>query len=160
MQSNRTLRAIVAVVGLIAAASLITIGTALAITSNVLADGNTANYGHFHSEQGIIKLETKDSIRIRDVYTTGAPPGFASPWHTHPGPVLVSMSPTSAGSLTIYDENCNATTLTAGEAYIEKPNAPVMGRNESSANADWVSTFIVPIGAAPTHNLENGPCAP
>jgi hypothetical protein len=35
-----------------------------------------------------------------------------------------------------------------------------MGRNESSANADWVSTFIVPIGAAPTHNLENGPCAP
>ena len=160
MHPRRITRTILTVVALTLAATLITVGAALAISSTVLADGNTANSGHFHSERGTIKLETKGSVRIRDVYTTGAPPGFASPWHTHPGPVLVSMSPTSAGSLTIYDQNCNGTTIGAGEAYIEKPNTPVMGRNESSANADWVTTFIVPIGHEPTHNLDSGPCNP
>lgn len=160
MHPKLTLRTAITVIGLIALAALITVGAALALTSTVLADGNTANDGHFHSEQGAIKLETRGSIRIRDVYTTGAPPGFASPWHTHPGPVLVSMSPTSAGALTIYDENCVGTTIRAGEAFIETPNAPVMGRNESSADADWVSTFIVPIGSEPTHTIATAPCTP
>jgi hypothetical protein len=160
MNLNRKTKTALTLVGVVVAAALLAVGAALAISSTVLADGNTVNAGHFHSERGIIELHTRGSVRIRDVYTTGASPGFASPWHTHPGPVLVSMSPTSAGSLTIYDEHCNGTTIGAGEAYIEKPNTPIMGRNESSANADWVTTFIVPAGHDPTHNLDSGPCVP
>jgi hypothetical protein len=157
---NRKTKTALMLLGVAVAAALLAVGAALAISSTVLADGNTVNAGHFHSEKGIIELHTRGSVRIRDVYTTAAPPGFASPWHTHPGPVLVSMSPTSAGSLTNYDEHCTRPPRGAGEAYIEKPNAPVMGRNESSADADWVTTFIVPIGHDPTLNLDGGPCTP
>ena len=56
MHPRLTFRSAITVIGLIALAALITVGAALALTSTVLADGNTANDGHFHSEQGTIKL--------------------------------------------------------------------------------------------------------
>jgi hypothetical protein len=148
-----------AVVGLVAVAALVTVGAAFAITQTVLADANTVNDGAFHAQRGVIKLHTKGSVRVRDVQTTAAPPGFSSGWHTHPGPVLVAMSPTSAGSLTLYDENCTPTTIGANQAYIEKPNSPLLARNDSAANADWVTTMIVPIGEPFTVPVD-APCSP
>ncbi len=146
--------------GLAAAVAVGTVGVAYAITQSVLADANTVNDGQFKAENGVIHLKTKGSIRVRDVQTLAAPPGFSSGWHTHPGPILVAMAPTSAGSLTIYDEHCNATTISANQAYIETPNEPVLARNESGANADWVTTMIVPIGVPFTNPLTSGPCNP
>jgi len=146
-------------VGLATIAAVIAVGAAFAISSTVLADANTVNDGKFHSQQGIIKLKTKGSVRVRDVLTTGAPPGFSSGWHTHPGPILVAMTPTSVGSLTLYDEHCNPTTIGANESYIEKPNTPILGRNDSASNADWVTTMIVPIGVPFTVPIDP-PCNP
>lgn len=148
-----------AVIGVALAVALIAVGAAFAITSTVLADANTVNAGRFHSEHGIIKLKTRGSVRIRDVQTTGAPPGFSSGWHTHPGPVLVAMSSTSAGSLTLYDDNCRPTTIGANQAYIEKPNSPLLATNESASNAEWVTTLILPIGAPPATTVPP-PCTP
>jgi hypothetical protein len=159
MHVRRKSRTVLAVVGIVAVAALVTVGAALAITSTVLADSNTVNDGKFHSHHGIIKLKTKGSVRIRDVQTTGAPTGFSSGWHTHPGPVLVAMSPTSAGSLTLYDEDCTRITIGANQAYIEKPNSPILARNESAGNADWVTTMIVPIGVPFTVPVD-APCNP
>jgi len=125
----------------------------------VLADANTVNDGKFASERSVIKLKTRGSVRIRNVLTTGAPPGFSSGWHTHPGPILVAMTPTSVGSLTLYDGNCNPTTIGANESYIEKPNTPILGRNDSGSDADWVTTMIVPIGVPFTVPIDP-PCNP
>jgi hypothetical protein len=140
-------------------AAAIAVGAAFAISSTVLADANTVNDGKFHSHQGIIKLKTRGSVRIRDVQTTGAAPGFSSGWHIHPGPVLVAMSATSSGSLTLYDERCRPTTIGANQAYIETPNAPILARNESAGNAEWVTTMILPIGHLHTTPVD-APCNP
>jgi hypothetical protein len=158
MHVRRKSKTALAVVVLAVAAAVIT-GAAFAITSTVLADSNTVNDGKFQSHHGIIKLKTKGSVRIRDVQTTGAPPGFSSGWHTHPGPVLVAMSPTSAGSLTLYDERCRPTTIGANQAYIEKPNSPIIARNESTGNAEWVTTMILPVGHLHTTAVP-APCNP
>jgi hypothetical protein len=150
---------VLAAVGLAVAAAAVTVGVAFAISSTVLADANTVNDGKFHSHQGIIKLKTRGSVRIRDVQTTGAAPGFSSGWHIHPGPVLVAMSATSAGSLTLYDERCRPTTIAANQAYIETPNSPILARNESAGNAEWVTTMILPIGHLHTTPVD-APCTP
>ena len=115
MHFNRKSKNLLTVIGLVAVAALVAVGAAFAITQTVLADANTVNDGAFHSERGVVKLHTKGSVRIRDVQTTGAPPGFTSGWHTHPGPVLVAMSPTSAGSLTLYDEDCTRIVIAANQ---------------------------------------------
>ena len=150
---------VLAVVGLALAVAAVTVGVAFAITSTVLADSNTVNDGKFHSHQGVIKLKTRGSVRIRDVHTTGAPPGFSSGWHIHPGPVLVAMSATSSGSLTLYDERCRPTTIGANQSYIETPNSPIIARNESAADAEWVTTMILPIGHLHTTPVD-APCNP
>jgi hypothetical protein len=159
MNLNRKHKTRAAVLAGAVAAALIAVGAALAITSTVLADGNTVNDGKFVSERGAIKLKTGGSVRVRDILTTGAPPGFSSGWHTHPGPVLVVMTPTSVGSLTLYDEHCNPTTIGANQAYIEKPNSPILGRNDSASNADWVTTMILPVGVPFTVPVDP-PCTP
>ena len=151
---------VLALTALAVAVSLATVGAALAaLQLGVLADANTVNDGKFKSEHGLIKLKTKGSVRIRDVQTSGAP-AFTSGWHTHPGPVIVAMTATSAGTLTLYDAKCHGTTLSANQAYIETPNEPVLARNESAANAEWVTTMIVPIGVPFTNPLAVGPCTP
>jgi hypothetical protein len=159
MHFRRNTRTGALLLALAVTAALVAVGAALAITSTVLADANTVNSGRFQSEHGLIKLKTRGSVRVRDVLTTGAPPGFSSGWHTHPGPVLVAMTPTSVGSLTLYDEHCRPTTIGANEAYIEKPNTPILGRNDSTANADWVTTMILPLGSAPSTPVDP-PCTP
>jgi hypothetical protein len=159
MHFNGKSKKVLAIVGLAGAAAVITVGAAFAITSTVLADSNTVNDGKFHSHQGVIKLKTRGSVRIRDVQTTGAPPGFSSGWHTHPGPVLVAMTPTSVGTLTLYDEHCTPTTIGANQAYIETPDSPIIARNESTGNAEWVTTMILPIGHLHTTPVD-APCNP
>ena len=159
MHFKRKGKTALTIVGLVAVAAAVTVGAAFAITQTVLADANTVNDGAFHSERGVIKLHTKGSVRIRHVQTTAAAPGFSSGWHTHPGPVLVTMSPTSAGSLTLYEADCTPVTITANQAYIEKPNSPLLARNDSAANADWVTTMIVPIGVPSTVPVD-APCTP
>lgn len=159
MHLNRKTKTGAAVLAVALAAALVAVGVALAITSTVLADANTVNDGKFFSERGVIKLKTRGSVRIRDVLTTGAPPGFSSGWHTHPGPILVAMTPTSVGSLTLYDEHCNPTTIGANQAYIETPNSPILARNASASDADWVTTMIVPIGVPFTVPVDP-PCTP
>ncbi len=172
MTLNRR-RKLLAAVGIVAIAGFGTTAMAAFVLPVLVDNAVTVNHGTFKSEHGLIKLKTKGPVRIRDVQTTGAP-GFIANWHTHPGPVIVAMSDTSPGSLTIYqarrhgdDEDgddgggsgCTKHVLSAGQAYIEIPNTPVFARNESSGNAEWVTTMILPIGVPPaTPFVGTPPC--
>jgi hypothetical protein len=69
------------------------------------------------------------------------------------------MTPTSAGTLTLYDERCRPTTIGANQSYIETPNSPIIARNESAADAEWVTTMILPIGHLHTTPVD-APCEP
>lgn len=176
MKSNRTAigrfrsrkKLILAIAGLCVVA-LATAGAVLAvIQTGELANAITVNDGKFKSDGGEVKLKTKGPVRVRSVQTVGAH-GFTSGWHTHPGPVLVAMTHTSAGSLTFYTESrakghgsnakCEKTVITADQAYIEKPNTPLLAVNEGAADANWVTTMILPVGAPFASNAD-APCNP
>jgi quercetin dioxygenase-like cupin family protein len=162
MNFDRKRKTAVAVAAVAALVTLVAVGAALAVSALLVDNAITVNRGNFKSEHGLIKLKTRGPVRIRDISSTAVPPGIVANWHTHPGPILVAMADTTAGSLTIYDEDCHGTTISAGQAFIETPNEPVFVRNNSSSNADWVTTMIIPpgVGHSVFLNPPPPPCSP
>ena len=85
-------------------------------------------------------------------------PGGALPWHTHPGPALVTLA---AGELTIVDsEACQVHHYGAGSSFIDAGQ----GHVHTAFNAGSVETLIyvtyldVPVGQAPLVPVANPGC--
>jgi mannose-6-phosphate isomerase-like protein (cupin superfamily) len=74
-------------------------------------------------------------------------PGGQSGWHTHPGPVLITVL---TGTVTFYmgdDPTCTPIVKTAGESYLDLGEHPHIARNESNAVAENLVTYFAPPGA-------------
>ena len=90
------------------------------------------------------KLKLKNPTDVLQTHSV-AGPSWTSGWHTHAGPVFVSIA---AGSLTFYQGSCTGVTVSAPGVFVEEPGVPVLARNESTtANADWYTTQVIPQGA-------------
>jgi quercetin dioxygenase-like cupin family protein len=75
-------------------------------------------------------------------------PGAQSGWHSHPGPVFISVV---EGTMTFYesdDPSCSPTVRHAGEGFIDVGDHAHIARNETSEPATNVVTYLVPPGAA------------
>jgi hypothetical protein len=76
--------------------------------------------------------------------------GGTTGWHTHPGPVLVTVK---SGSLTVVyanDSSCEGTTYTAGQSFIDFGKANIhTALNKGPVPTELWATYIVP-GAAGT----------
>lgn len=73
--------------------------------------------------------------------------GSTTGWHTHPGPVFITVT---QGRLTYYeydDRNCTPHLVTAGQGFVDD-GAGHLVRNESGAPAQDVSVIIAPVGGA------------
>jgi quercetin dioxygenase-like cupin family protein len=73
-------------------------------------------------------------------------PGGSFGWHTHPGPVLVSVS---SGTLTLYEparRGCTHETVTAGHGFIEGGGDVHLARNEGSTPVELNATFLARTG--------------
>jgi quercetin dioxygenase-like cupin family protein len=70
-------------------------------------------------------------------------PGAQSTWHTHPGPVFISVK---EGTMTFYEEDCTATVRTAGEGFVDIGARPHLAKNESNSLAINVVTYFAPPG--------------
>jgi hypothetical protein len=81
--------------------------------------------------------------------TVKFPPGAYSGWHTHPG-FLVSTELT--GTLTRYSTDCSSQTYDPGPSSTETGANTFIVKNETSAPASDIVTFIVP-GGTPTTAL-------
>ena len=100
-----------------------------------IADGVNA------SSSGI-KIKThgpKDML----VTSIAVDPGGSFGWHTHPGPVLVSVA---AGTLTLYHaehhRHCHRDTVTAGQGFIEDGGDVHLARNEATTPVQLYVTFL------------------
>jgi quercetin dioxygenase-like cupin family protein len=92
-----------------------------------------------------VKFQTKDPTDFVTTQVTFAP-GATSGWHHHPGVILVLVK---AGRVTTHDENCQTTTYTAGQSFVESGDTPFMVSNESgSETAIDVATQVAPAGSA------------
>ena len=79
-------------------------------------------------------------------------------WHSHPGPVLVTVG---KGTLTVYDaarNGCRRSTVTAGDAFIEDGHHIHLARNEGSTPVELNATFLARPGT--TQFLKTEPQPP
>ncbi len=75
-------------------------------------------------------------------------PGGHSGWHSHPGPVFISVV---SGTMTFYeadDPDCEPIVRHAGEGYLDKGEHAHIARNETAEPATNVVTYFAPPGAA------------
>jgi quercetin dioxygenase-like cupin family protein len=81
-------------------------------------------------------------------------PGAATPWHSHPGLVMVSvltgeLTFTYQGATTVYRE---------GESFVEAPGVLAQARNASAASTRVMASYLLPAGA-PLSNPQAAPDA-
>ena len=106
---------------------------------------------------GTIPLKAGSDVAVAQI-TVG--PGGSSGWHSHPGGAIVVVQ---QGSLTVYrsvGRECQSTTYTAGQAFIERPGEVNQVINASSDPYVLYVTFPrVPQGAyARTDEPDPGTC--
>ena len=82
--------------------------------------------------------------------------GGYSGWHTHAGPIYVTVK---AGSVTWYDAACGARTFHAGDTYIEPSHSVHFVRNEGSEIATLVAVAPRPRGAPGRIDAPEPECA-
>jgi len=75
-------------------------------------------------------------------------PGGHSGWHSHPGPVFIQVV---AGAMTFYESNdptCTPIVRMAGQSYLDEGEHAHIARNETTAPATNIVTYLAPPGAA------------
>jgi quercetin dioxygenase-like cupin family protein len=87
-------------------------------------------------------------------------PGGSSGWHSHPGGAIIIVQ---AGTLTTYrsvGRKCEATTYTAGQAFIERPGEVDQVLNTGSVPYVLYVTFprVPPGGSTRTDEPDPGTC--
>jgi quercetin dioxygenase-like cupin family protein len=92
-------------------------------------------------------LKTKDDTDI-GVDRLSIAPGGQSGWHSHAGPVFVTVT---VGSIVRYDgsdSRCPATTYRVGHTFVEDPNLVHLISNASDTNpAEFVAIQMRPEGS-------------
>ncbi len=146
---NRMLRRAI-VLGLVAA--LTTLGVASA-TSGQGATPTNFTRGTLQSGDKINTANLKLKIRTDiDVFTQSITitPGGHTGWHSHPGPVFVTIA---SGAMTFYDGDdptCTPIVYGVGDTFIDEGGGHIhIARNQGSTNLVLYATYLLPVGAAP-----------
>jgi cupin domain len=118
------------------------------VTPTILARGT---YGRFfinakpHSPVRFygLSLEPMDIVVRQHDYA----PGSSTGWHTHPGPVFITVT---KGELTYYeadDPGCTPHTVDAGQGFVDTGDGHIV-RNLTGAPAQDISVIMAPVGGA------------
>jgi hypothetical protein len=123
------------------------------VTPTLLARGTYDAFKVRSDQQGPIdfKAEAKSPIDIivrQHDYAVGSTTG----WHSHPGPVFITVT---QGTLTYYeydDPTCTPHVVTAGQGFVDTGRGHVV-RNESGQPAQDISVITAPVGGTFRTNL-------
>jgi quercetin dioxygenase-like cupin family protein len=80
-------------------------------------------------------------------------PGSSTGWHSHPGPVFITIID---GQVTFYerdDPTCTPKVVAKGQGYVDTGKGHI-GRNESGAPAKDVTVIFAPVGQSFRGELE------
>jgi hypothetical protein len=107
-----------------------------------------ATYGAFnlHSDPSVLDFAAENKRPMDIVVRThDYAPSSSTGWHTHPGPVFITVT---EGKVTFYerdDPSCTPKVVSKGEGYVDTGHGHI-GRNESGAPAKDVTVIIAPVG--------------
>jgi quercetin dioxygenase-like cupin family protein len=141
----------------LAAAAALAIGVGGAIATHVpQVDPATVPVGFLATHNDVVNFNVNSFARAArhhsaDVFVQHAriPAGGSTPWHTHPGPVIVTVV---GGSLTYQDahgNNCQSVTYQAGEGFVDPGFGHVHRAIAGSGGPlDFYATYVLPSGSA------------
>jgi quercetin dioxygenase-like cupin family protein len=107
-----------------------------------------------------LKFSTRNDIDVVTQTITIVPGGHTG-WHSHPGPVFVTIA---AGAMSFYDgddPSCSEITYGVGDSFIDRGSGHVhIARNEGNVDLVLYATYLVPVGAAVRTNADDpGNCS-
>lgn len=112
----------------------------------VLATGVLESPVRIHTDD--LKLHVRGDLRVVTQTITIAPGGHTG-WHSHPGPVFVTIQ---AGTMTFYDADdpsCTGGTYDTGDSFVDRGGGHVhIARNEGSTDLVLYATYLIPAGSA------------
>jgi len=86
-------------------------------------------------------------------------PGGYSGWHSHPGPVLITVKSGTATWYNADNPTCTPVVYPVGSAFIEPANVNHNVVNAGATNLELLNTFVIPKGAATrAEELQPGQC--
>jgi Cupin domain len=118
------------------------------VTPTVLARGTYDAFKVKSSPSSPVDFKAKakapiDMVVRQHVYA----PGSSTGWHTHPGPVFITVL---EGHVTFYerdDPTCTPKVVGPGEGYVDTGHGHI-GRNETGLPARDITVIIAPVGGA------------
>ena len=130
---------------LLASAALSLASPPVGVTPTILGRGTYESFKLRTPPEALVdlKLEAKDPLDVV-VRTHGYAIGSSTGWHTHPGPVLITVI---QGEVTFYDYDdptCTPTLVSAGQGYVDTGHGHI-GRNESGQPAKDVTVIFAPV---------------
>jgi quercetin dioxygenase-like cupin family protein len=138
----------IALVVLAAVAAVALASPPSGVTPTVLARGTYDAFKVRPSPHSPVDFKAKtkgrtDIVVRRHDYAIGSSTG----WHSHPGPVFITVT---LGEVTFYerdDRTCTPHVVSAGHGYVDTGQGHI-GRNESGQPAQDISVIIAPVGGA------------
>jgi hypothetical protein len=135
----------------VASASLVGVtmaSPAVGVMPTLLARGSYEDFKVKSVPKSPVDFQVKakspvDVVVRKHDYAVGSHTG----WHSHPGPVLITVT---QGTLTYYlydDPNCTPHTVSAPNGFVDDARGHLV-RNESGQPAQDVSVIIAPTGGA------------
>ena len=92
---------------------------------------------------GVLKLETRESLRVVDQELTILPGGDTG-WHGHSGPVLITVK---SGTFRYQGADCSFVDYVAGDTVVDEGGSHVhIARNLGAVNTDLSVTYLLPPG--------------
>ena len=125
------------------------------VTPTLLARGT---YGEFKVKtNGLVPIEitTKADIDVvvrRHTYQPGGNTG----WHTHPGPVLITV--TSGAIEFVEAHDCSTKIVTAGQGYVDTGEGHYARNVSATTPAEDMTVIYAPVGTPFRGELPAGTC--
>jgi Cupin domain len=143
-----SLAAAVALLALVAFVAVTQASPPSGVTPTLLARGTYDSFKVKSRPDSPVKLKATakapvDIVVRRHDYAAGSYTG----WHSHPGPVFITVT---QGQLTYYeydDPACTPHVVLAGQGFVDDGSGHIV-RNESGQPAQDVSVIIAPVGGA------------
>ena len=141
------------VIGLLLAVGLVAVCAMIArasppvgVTPTLIGRGTYQPFNVKTDPHSLVDFQAKAKYNLDLVVRThDYAAGGSTGWHTHPGPVFVTVL---QGQVTFYevdDPDCTPIVVSAGEGYVDTGHGHI-GRNETSQLAKDVSVILAPVG--------------
>ena len=146
MFRNSIVRAVaIAVVALMASIGVAAATPGSNAVGTILARGTLDARVKVHTAD--LKFRTRRDIDVVTQSITIAPGGHTG-WHSHPGPVFVTIA---SGTMTFYDADdptCSPVPYRTGDTFVDRGGGHVhTARNEGPTDLVFYATYLLPVGA-------------